>query len=97
MSQCRALDGESIATRCAAPLHVALNLRGDGGEIAVAAMIATGIYEMTSPRVGTRPPSTSRIVQCEPEAKDLPLSGAGAALTRHRFPGCGRRWRPRAL
>jgi hypothetical protein len=45
-----------------------------------------GIYEMTSPKVGTRPPSTLRIAQCEPEAKDLPLSGAGAALPRHRFP-----------
>jgi len=55
-----------------------------------------GISEMTSPKVGTRPPSTLRIARCEPEAKDLPLSGAGAASPRHRFPECGRRWRPRA-
>jgi len=55
-----------------------------------------GIHEMTSPKVGTRPPSTLRIAQCEPEAKDLPLSGVGAALPRHRFPECGRKWRPRA-
>jgi len=54
------------------------------------------VEEMTLPKVGTRPPSTLRIAQCEPEAKDLPLSGAGAALPRHRFPECGRRWRPRA-
>src|SRR6202046_1711134 len=44
-----------------------------------------------SPKVGTRRPSTLRIAQCEPEAKDLPLAGAGAALPRHRFRECGRK------
>ena len=70
-------------------------IRGVIGRLESAAYKA-GISEMTSPKVGTRPPSTLRIAQCEPEAKDLPLSGAGAALPRHRFPECGRRWRPRA-
>ena len=50
----------------------------------------------TSPKVGNRPPSTLRIARCEPEAKDLRLAGAQAALPRHRFRECGRKWRPRA-
>src|SRR5580700_2467987 len=59
--------------------------------------VSTGIYEMTSPKVGTRPPSILRIAQCEIEAKGLLLLAAEAALPRHRFPECGRRSRPRAL
>ena len=42
---------------------------------------ADDIYEMTSPKVGTRRPSTLRIAQCEPEAKDLPPLGGGGGIT----------------
>src|SRR5580704_5764505 len=45
-------------------------------------------------KVGTRPPSTWRIVQSEIAAKDLLLL-VGAALRRRRFHECDRRWRQR--
>jgi hypothetical protein len=48
-------------------------------------------------KVGTRRPSTWRIVQSEIDPKHLLLSVAGAALPRHRFHECDRRWRPRAF
>src|ERR1700721_1299490 len=55
------------------------------------------IYEMSSLTVGSRLPSILRIGQCEIEAKDLLLLAVAEASTRHRFRGCGRRWRLRAL
>ena len=48
-------------------------------------------------KVGTRPPSTWRIVQSEIAAKDLLLLAVGAALPRRRFHECDRRWRQRAF
>jgi hypothetical protein len=38
-SQYRSLDRQWIATRCGYPLHVVLDLRGQGGEIASAAIL----------------------------------------------------------
>src|SRR5579862_4431016 len=46
---------------------------------------------------GSRRTSISRTGRCEIEARDLRLLAEEAALPRHRFRECGRRWRPRAI
>src|ERR1700733_343450 len=48
-------------------------------------------------KVGTRPPSTWRIVRSEIAAKDLLLLVVEAALWHRRFRECDRRWRQRAF
>src|SRR5579863_4821827 len=55
------------------------------------------IVRLGPTKVGTRPPSTWRIVQSEIAAKDLLLLVVGAALRRRRFHECDRRWRQRAF
>jgi len=49
-----------------------------------------GLSCLKQSKVGIRPPSTEQTVQCEPEAKGLPLLEVEAASRRPRFLECGR-------